>query len=185
MFLVVWHHSRMTGSTEIDTGRLRLRPPMADDIEDLSRIQQDPEMMRYMSDGHLPTVEETQSWLTWHADLWRQRGFSVWSVELKPERNFIGWLGITEPTWFPELMPTPEIGWFIDRDYWGQGLATEGAIAAIRFAFDELDIERLIGIYNAQNLASGRVMEKIGMTFWKETPHPRFGFPLRVYEINR
>ncbi len=109
----------------------------------------------------------------------------MWAVELKPEAKFIGWLGVTEPTWFPELMPTTEIGWFIARDYWGQGLATEGATAAVRFAFGQLGIEHLIGIYNAQNLASGRVMEKIGMTFWKEARHPRLGFPLRIYEINR
>lgn len=175
----------MIGTTEIDTERLHLRPPTLDDFADLSRLQQDPEMMRYMSDGHLSAVEETQSWLAWHADLWRKSGFSMWAAELKLEGKFIGWLGVTEPRWFPELMPTPELGWFIDRAYWGQGLATEGASAAIRFAFERLDIERLIGIYNAQNLTSGRVMEKIGMTFWKELPHPRFGFPLRIYEISR
>lgn len=175
----------MVGSNEIETERLRLRPPMMGDFEDLSLLQQDPEMMRYISDGHLSTAEETRSWLTWHADLWREAGFSIWAADLKQEGKFIGWLGVSEPMWFPEVMPTPEIGWFIDRAYWGQGLATEGALAAIQFAFTRLEIDRLIGIYNAQNLTSGRVMEKIGMTFWKELPHPRFGFPLRIYEINR
>jgi len=175
----------MADSDEIETQRLRLRPPTVEDFEALSRLQQDPEMMRYMSDGHVFTPTETRSWLSWNADLREEAGFSVWAADLKAQEEFVGWLGVSEPRWFPDLMPTPEIGWFIDRAYWGQGLATEGAQAAIQFAFEQLEIERLIGIYNAQNLASGRVMEKIGMTFWKEVPHPKFGFPLRIYEIKR
>jgi len=175
----------MSTPNEIETERLRLRPPTMGDFDALSRLQRDPEMMRYMSDGHTATEEETRSWLTRNAEQWRETGFSLWAAELKPEEKFVGWLGVTEPLWFPELMPTPEIGWFIDRAYWGQGLATEGALAAKQFAFERLDIERLIGIYNAQNLASGKVMEKIGMAFWKELPHPRFGFPLRIYAIDR
>lgn len=177
--------ARMSIPEETETKRLRLRPPTADDFESLSPLQQDAEMMRYMSDGHVFTPEETRSWLTLNAELRNETGFSVWAADLKPELTFVGWLGITAPRWFPELMPTPEIGWFIDRTYWGQGLATEGALAAVEFAFEKLEIERLIGIYNPENLASRRVMEKIGMTFWKELPHPRYGFPLRIYEITR
>jgi len=55
----------------------------------------------------------------------------------------------------------------------GWGLATEGAEAALQFAFTKDGMQRIIGIYNAENVASGRV------------PHPRFGHPLRIYEINR
>ena len=48
-----------------------------------------------------------------------------------------------------------------------------------------MNIGRVIAIYNTNNAASGRVMEKVGMTFWKEVPHPRFGFLLRIYEVSR
>ena len=89
--------------------------------------------------------------------------------------RLIGWTGVIKPHWFPEMMPTPEIGWFIDRELWGQGFATEGAAAALHFALGDVKIERVIGIYNTENAASGRVMEKIGMTFWKEVPHPGSG----------
>jgi RimJ/RimL family protein N-acetyltransferase len=141
-------------------------------------------MMRYMSDGHIPDKAETQSWLQWHVDLWDADGFSLFAAERKPDGRFIGWTGVTKPYWFPEMMPTPEIGWFIERELWGQGHASEGAAAALQFAFQDVSIERVIGIYNAKNAASGRVMEKIGMTFWQEVPHPRFGFPLRIYEVS-
>ena len=142
-------------------------------------------MMRYMGDGHVSDEAETESWLRWHVDLWKVDGYSLFAVELKSESRLVGWLGVTKPYWFPQMLPTPEIGWFIERALWGHGIASEGAEAALRFALDDLEIDRIIGIYNAENLASGRVMEKIGMTFWQEVPHPQHGFPLRIYEASR
>jgi len=64
-------------------------------------------------------------------------------------------------------------------------LRPKGRLPYCGFAFDEVGLDRIIGIYNAENTASRRVMEKIGMTFWREMPHPQFGFPLRIYEANR
>ncbi len=175
----------MASQITIETERLRLRPLAMADLEPLFRLRQDPEMMRYMGDGHLHDREETESWLRWQIDILEIDGYSILAADLKPENRFIGWIGVTKPYWFPELMTTPEIGWFIERQLWGQGLATEGATAALGFAFDEVGLDRIIGIYNSQNTASGRVMEKIGMTLWREVPHPQFGFPLRVYEVSR
>lgn len=169
----------------LETERLKLRPIVMADLETLHLLRQDPAMMRYMSDGHIPDEAETESWLHWHIDLWKVDGFSLFGAERKQDHRLIGWIGVTKPHWFPEMMPTPEIGWFVDRELWGQGLASEGAAAALHFAFHDLRSERIIGIYNAGNAASGRVMEKIGMSFWKEIPHPQFGFPLRICEARR
>jgi RimJ/RimL family protein N-acetyltransferase len=167
----------------IETERLRLRPFSMTDLVPLARLQRDPEMMQYMGDGHVHGEEETAVWLRWNVDLWEVDGYSVFAADLKPDMKLVGWVGVTKPHWFPTMMPTPEIGWFIDKQYWGQGLAPEGALAVLDFAFNEVGIDRVIGIYNAHNTKSGRVMEKIGMTFWQEVPHPQHGFPLRIFEI--
>jgi RimJ/RimL family protein N-acetyltransferase len=155
------------------------------DARPLLRLRQDPEMMRHIGDGHIQDEAESESWLRWNVDLWEVDGYSVFAADLKPDNRFVGWVGVTKPYWFPEMMPTPEIGWFIERALWGQGLASEGAEAALCFAFDTLGIKRVIGVYNDQNTASGRVMEKIGMTFWREVAHPQLGSPLRIYEVTR
>ena len=95
----------------LDTERLKLRPLAQGDLELLDHLRHDPEMMRYMSDGHIPDKAETQSWLQWHVDLWDMEGFSLFAVKKKADGRFIGWTGVTRPHWFPEMMPTPEIGW--------------------------------------------------------------------------
>jgi RimJ/RimL family protein N-acetyltransferase len=170
--------------TIVETERLRLRRPNMDDLDPLHRIRHDLEMMRFLGDGHLPDEAETEEWLQGVIDGWTIDGFSVFVAERKSDRRPIGWVGVNRPHWFPAMMPTPEIGWGIKRELWGHGLATEGAQAVLHFAFDDLAIDRVIGIYNAKNKASGRVMEKIGMSLWREAPHPQFGFPLRIYEVS-
>ena len=111
------------------------------------------------------------------------RATDFWAVEHTLDGTFIGWLGVTKVWDPPEQMPASEVGWFVDRRYWGQGLATEGAWEALRFAFGPLGLARVIARYNAANVASRRVMEKIGMQLWREFPHPELpGVTVRIYE---
>jgi len=58
-----------------------------------------------------------------------------------------------------------EVGWQIDRSRWGRGLATEGALASLRYGFEEARLERIISLAVPRNLASRRVMEKAGLSF--------------------
>jgi RimJ/RimL family protein N-acetyltransferase len=170
---------------EIETPRLRLRAWRDSDGDAHARMRTDPEMQRYMGDGHLWTAAESREWARSVMEHWDEHGFGLWSVDLLETDGYIGWLGLVLPTWIPDLMPTIEIGWFLDRVCWGQGLATEGATAAMRVAFEDLDLDEVIGIHNPANNASRRVMEKIGMSFWKSVPHPRYRFPIDVRRVRR
>jgi RimJ/RimL family protein N-acetyltransferase len=168
---------------EVETDRLRLRPLATSDADGLLRLHRDPEMMRYFGDGHTYREDQSRSWLDWHVAMWDLEGYGFWAVEHQVDGAFIGWLGVTKVWDPPELLPASEVGWFIDRRYWGQGLATEGAGEALRFAFGPLGLPRVIARYNADNVASGRVMEKIGMKLWRELPHADVpGATARIYE---
>ncbi len=76
-----------------------------------------------------------------------------------------------------------EIGYHLRRDFWGQGLATEAAIACRDWGFAQLKTERLISLIWPENLASRRVAERMGMTLWKEVKWR--GLPHCVYSIER
>jgi RimJ/RimL family protein N-acetyltransferase len=144
-----------------ETERLRLRPLAMSDGDALHVLQRDPLMMKYFGGPYLRA--QTDTWLEWHVAMWEQEGYSHWAAELKADDHFVGWIGLTK-VWEPEdLLPATEVGWFIDRGHWGAGLATEGARRSLAFGFDELGLDRIIARYNPENLASGKVMEKIGM----------------------
>ena len=170
---------------ELLTDRLLLRPLDMGDAEPLLALHQDAGMMRYFDDGHVYAREESRTWLEWHVGMWALEGFSFFAARRRVDQGFIGWVGLNRVLDDPELDGSVEIGWFIDRQLWGEGLASEGARAALAFGFGELGLDRIIARYRTDNLASGRVMEKIGMRRWKEIPNPQIeGTTVTMYEID-
>jgi len=168
---------------EIDTQRLHLRPLAMSDADALFVLHQDADMQRYFGDGHLYSREESRTWLEWHVGMWQLAGYGFFAVELQPDGQFIGWLGLNTVLDDPDLTGTTEIGWFIDRRHWGLGLASEGARQALEFGFVTLGLDRIIARYRTDNRASGKVMEKIGMQLWQELPNPEVpGTTVTMYE---
>ena len=118
-------------------------------------------------------------------------GFGLWAVERTVDRRFIGFVGLQRMSAAFEAAFTPcvEIGWRLMREAWGQGYATEAAIAARDFAFDAVGLDELVSLTAVTNTRSRRVMERIGMT---TTPRDDFdhpylpdGHPLRPHVLYR
>lgn len=114
-----------------------------------------------------------------------ERGYGLWAAVLRANGELIGRIGLSTPTFLPEVLPATEVGFLLDRPYWSQGLATEGARASLAYAFVELGLERVISIYFPENAGSGRVMEKLGMRHERDLTYPEVGRRVRVYEIRR
>ena len=93
----------------------------------------------------------------------------MWAVEHKASGAFIGFVGLVYQDGWTEGEHNTEVGWRLDPAYWGEGLATEGAMASVRYGLGELGLERIISIIQPENLASRRVAEKAGLTLRGET----------------
>jgi RimJ/RimL family protein N-acetyltransferase len=94
----------------------------------------------------------------------RDHGFGPFAAELRATCTFIGFIGLSIPQFTAKFTPCVEIGWRLSADHWNQGLATEGAQAVVRYAFETLKLEEIVSFAVPANVASTRVMEKIGMT---------------------
>jgi RimJ/RimL family protein N-acetyltransferase len=103
----------------------------------------------------------------------------------REDDRVIGYVGLEPPTFLPEVMPTVEVGWRLDPEYWGRGLATDEGHAALRFGFDVVGLDEIVSIYEPENVASGRLMQHIGMRHDRDTTHPTLGVDLRVYRLLR
>lgn len=170
---------------ELLTPRLRLRPWRDDDLEPLAAMYADPEVMRYIGDGSVRTRDETAVGLARMRAEWDERGHGMFAVELRESGELTGWTGTTVPGFLPEVLPAVEIGWRFARRFWGRGLATEAARAALGHAFDTVGLERIVSICNVDNAASEGVMRKLGMHLDRETAVPAHGTRVRVYAISR
>jgi ribosomal-protein-alanine N-acetyltransferase len=146
---------------ELETARLQLRHFTPEDLDDLYRIYRDSAVMQYLRPR---TLEQTRSSLWGHIHHWDSHGFGMWAVAQKPNRALIGRCGLA----FLDGTPEVELGYVFDKPYWGRGIATEAALATLEYGFNTAQLDRIVAIAHPDNLASRRVIEKVGMVYEKE-----------------
>ena len=142
----------------IETERLILRPPRAEDFDAYAAKMADAEATRFIGGAQIRAVA-WRSFLA-KAGAWAIQGFSMFSVIEKASGRWIGQLG----PWYPEGWPGTEVGWGLVREAWGKGYACEGAVAAIDWAFDHLGWSEVIHSIDPENHASQALARRLGST---------------------
>jgi RimJ/RimL family protein N-acetyltransferase len=161
----------------IETPRLRLMPWREGDRESFHRIASDPEVMRYITRGVAWTEDRTRQFVEKQMAMFEERGFCRWRLELEETGETAGFCGGGSLQGFEGV----EVGWWLARHLWGQGLATEAARAAVEDLFGRVGLARLISVADHENLASLRVMAKLGFRFEQEMDYK--GFLVRVHGL--
>lgn len=146
------------------TASLILRPWTSDYAVDFAHLCADPEVMRYISRGRPLSYGEASQISKRGATLWTNYGFGPWVALEKPSGRFVGRVGLNLLADWPGPNKW-EVGWELVREFWGRGLATEGGRAAVEFGFEEARLGTIISVTVPDNVASRRVMERIGLTF--------------------
>ncbi len=150
----------------LETQQIILRHLVATDLDDLWALYSDPEITKCIPDAPR-TRQEAQAELEWHMNGHpRNPQLGLWATVHKPTGKFIGRCGLLP--WTIDGQNEVEVAYTIARAYWHQGLATEAAQAILDYGFITLNLSRLICVIEAENIASQRVAEKIGMQFEKE-----------------
>lgn len=171
----------------LTTARLTLRRWRDADRTPFQGINADPRVMEFFPAPLTP--EESDSGIARVEQHFDRHGFGLYAVELIEPRSFIGFIGLNVPNFEAPFMPAVEIGWRLAYDYWGLGLATEGARAVVRHAFEKLRLPGLVSFTTVANARSRRVMEKVGMTHDPaadfDHPHLALGHPLRRHVLYR
>jgi RimJ/RimL family protein N-acetyltransferase len=169
----------------VETERLRLRPwRAADDLPALAALNADAEVMRWVAPNRPLRADESAALLERIEDHWRAHGYGLWAVEPRADSaGCIGFAGLAVPSFLPEVLPAVEVGWRLDRAWWGRGLATEAAAASIAYGFETLGLRSVVSIIDAGNERSLRVAEKLGMRPGRDRLHPVTRRRLRVMEM--
>lgn len=160
------------------TERLRLRSLRKSDLDDYAALNADPEVTRYLGGGG--PWDRDRSWrhLAFLLGHWHLRGSGMWALEQKETGTFLGLTGFAEP----EGWPGCELAWTLARRWWGNGYATEGASAALDYAFTILKKDRVISLIQPENRASIRVAERLGQSLQGRIDH--FGREMLCYGID-
>ncbi|MFD1710807.1 GNAT family N-acetyltransferase [Ottowia sp. GY511] len=168
------------------TERLVLRPWCDSDRAPFAALNADAETMRFFPEPL--TRAESDALADRCQALIAMRGWGFWAVERQDNGAFIGMLGLHVPAPDLPFSPCVEVGWRLAREHWGQGLATEGARAALAFGFDRLGLDEIVSFTTVTNTPSQAVMQRLGMqrdvaTF--EHPALPVGHPLREHVLCR
>jgi len=147
----------------LETERLVLRRWRDLDLDGYAAMNADPEVMRFIHDGHVHDRAEAEASLDRIRAQWDDHGFGLWAVEGKHDGSFMGFCGVGFPRFLPALATSPEIGWRFMRAHWGNGYATEAALASRDDFFATYGFDHLISLAFPGNVASHAVMRKIGM----------------------
>jgi [ribosomal protein S5]-alanine N-acetyltransferase len=150
----------------IETNRLILREFQRTDLKELAPILADPKVMRFSPTG-VNSVEQVQEKIQGFITCYKEVGFGKWAVILKESNQLLGYCGIAVDR--IDDKDEKELGYRLDSRYWGQGLATEAASAAIKYGFEQLKLPYVLGLVERANLASVRVLEKVGMRHERTT----------------
>jgi RimJ/RimL family protein N-acetyltransferase len=161
----------------IETERLVLRPPLAEDYGGFCALMADEESARFI--GGVQPPEAVWRTLCTMSGAWTIRGFSMFSVIEKASGQWIGRLG----PWQPAGWPGTEVGWGLLSSAQGRGFAAEGASAAMDYAVDILGWSEIIHCIDAKNLPSIRLAERLGSTYLRKAiaPPPMAGIEWDVY----
>ena len=160
-----------------ETPRLILRRFTEADAPLILQLNSDPEVVKYVHERVLQTEEEAREIIVsiilpqYELDLGR------WAMHTKADNEFIGWCGLKYLPKYDEI----DLGYRINKSSWGNGFATEAATHTLAYGFDTLKIPLITGKAHVDNIASLKILEKIGMNFIREEVED--DCPIKIYTL--
>jgi [ribosomal protein S5]-alanine N-acetyltransferase len=147
----------------LETNRLILRELDIGDSKSFYELNQNPNVVKYTGDKAFASVAEAQLFLENYKD-YQINGFGRWAVINKSNGEFLGWCGLK----YVKAINETDIGFRFFEEYWNNGFATESAKSCLNYGFEKLNLKTIVGRVMAENLASIKILEKLGLKYEKE-----------------
>jgi ribosomal-protein-alanine N-acetyltransferase len=164
---------------KLETERLLLRELEPGDVDFVAAMLDDPRVTRFYPKRY--TREDAIGWIERQRTRYARDGYGLWLVLLRAEHIPVGQVGLLRQE--VNGAPLPEIGYLLAHRYWGQGIATEAAIATRDYAFDQLHFDRVVSLIRPENLPSQGVARRVGMRTVGSTLHG--GVEHLVFAVDR
>lgn len=144
----------------LETDRIILRPMKAEDAQPIFAMRSDPDVMRFIR-APITKRAEAENWVKLVSSRWTAEKIGFCALIEKQSENFLGWCGL----WRLEETGETEVGYAIAKEFWRRGYAVEAAQAFLTYGFEKLNLNKIVAVAQPENVASQRVMEKLGMRY--------------------
>ena len=168
--------------TILDTDRLALRLATLGDAAFILRLLNEPSFLRFIGDRKVRTITDAERYIGERLIAsYERNGFGLWVVERRETPGPIGICGLVKR----DTLPDADIGFAFLPEFWGRGYAFESAAGVKRYALDVLALPRLLAITNPDNVASIRIVEKLGLLFDHALSLPAGQAEVNLYRLER
>jgi len=157
----------------LETPRLILREIMLSDREGFFELDSNPEVHRYLGNKPITSLSQVDAIIESVRQQYIDNGIGRWAIIDKSNNAFMGWTGIkfnTKET-INGKINYYDLGYRLLQKYWGQGFATESAIASLEYAFTKLNLKEIYAAAHSDNKASNHILQKLGFQFIEEFPY--------------
>jgi RimJ/RimL family protein N-acetyltransferase/GNAT superfamily N-acetyltransferase len=149
-----------------ETERLLLREILPSDVDAMFELDSDPEVHKYLGNNPVTNKEQIVDVIHFIRQQYIDNGIGRWAVIDKRTNAFIGWTGLKFVTELTNGRKNYyDLGYRLIRKFWGQGIATETALISLDYAFNKLKIDEVYAAASCENLASNKILQKVGMSF--------------------
>lgn len=150
----------------LETDRCYLREFVEADVELMHQLNTDPEVMKYLTGGKPLPYEESKKAVMHYINTYYEQnpGLGMWATMLKDGDQFIGWTCLKHLDKSEHI----ELGYRYMKAFWGQGYATEVSKALIKYGFEQLNLENIVGIAVTENTKSTHILQKVGLQYQKK-----------------
>ncbi|MGH9318578.1 MAG: GNAT family N-acetyltransferase, partial [Vicinamibacteria bacterium] len=148
----------MADARALKTERLTLRPSSPEDLALVEELWTDADVRRFLFDDRVLSLDEARGFLERGEDSFRRERYGLWLFTERTSATLVGFAGL-----LPSKDGDPSLVFGTRPDLWGRGYAREAAAAVLRYAFDLLELPRVLADVDEANGASIRVLEKLGM----------------------
>lgn len=147
----------------IETERLILRPVTLNDTQDFFEMDSNPNVHKYLGNNPVKNLGQSKAWIEDILHQYKTFGLGRLAVVNKTTDEFLGWSGIKYERQVRAEFNYYDLGYRFKEQYWGNGYATEAAIASLKFGFEELKLNEICGAAEDKHIVSNLILKKIGL----------------------
>lgn len=148
----------------LQSDRLRYRPILDSDLDDMYTLDSDPDVHIYLGNNPVTSKKQSADIIAGLHRQYEENCIGRWAIIEKESNAFVGWSGLKLESGLRPEFTYYDIGYRLIKKYWGKGYATEAALASLKYGFEQMNLEKICGAADVDNLASNHILSKIGMT---------------------
>ncbi len=147
----------------IETERLIIRDLEEFDVDGMFALDSNPEVHKFLGNRPISTKDEAEKVIANIRQQYIDNGIGRWAIVDKKSNDFVGWAGLKFETGLRKEFNYYDLGYRLRKEYWGKGIATETAVASLKYGFEKMNLKEIGAAADVDHIASNKILQRVGL----------------------